>query len=132
MVKKIDDIEVKKGNEVRVENTYKFPTANDIYVAIHLEKENGRGDRCYMFREKDINRFASISSRWLADKMVLGRIYPIIINKVETNIVKVEKNGGKHVILKISDKQLKVAEKIADDNPEDQTKRGVIRRLTDT
>lgn len=62
---KLDDVKVKQGRLIRVKNTKKpiFSNANDWYYSIQVEEANGRGEKCLLFTQKEIERAAYRASR---------------------------------------------------------------------
>ena len=58
MAKKIDDVKVKSGRKIRVENTLKkkFSNAAKTYLAIWIEDSKGNNERCLLFTDKELER----------------------------------------------------------------------------
>lgn len=56
MSKKIDDVRVKAGRFIRVENTKrpKFSNASSEYLAIWVEDADGQNERCLLFTQREL------------------------------------------------------------------------------
>jgi hypothetical protein len=54
MAKVLDQVKVKQGRLIRVENTDRTFGSADVYVAVQVEDADGSNERCLLFTEKEI------------------------------------------------------------------------------
>ena len=54
MANVIDQVKVKQGRLIRVENTERAFGSADVYVAVQVENADGSNERCLLFTEKEI------------------------------------------------------------------------------
>ena len=54
MAKKIDEVSVKSGRLIKVENIDKKNAANKLYVAVQVEDADGGNERCLLFTENQV------------------------------------------------------------------------------
>jgi hypothetical protein len=54
MAKVLDQVKVKQGRLIRVENTERTFGSADVYVAVQVENADGSDERCLLFTEKEI------------------------------------------------------------------------------
>jgi hypothetical protein len=54
MANVIDQVKVKQGRLIRVQNTERTFGSADVYVAVQVEDANGSNERCLLFTEKEI------------------------------------------------------------------------------
>jgi hypothetical protein len=54
MAKVLDQVKVKQGRLIRVENTERTFGSSDVYVAVQVENADGSDERCLLFTEKEI------------------------------------------------------------------------------
>jgi hypothetical protein len=54
MANVIDQVKVKQGRLIRVENTERTFGSADVYVAVQVENADGSNERCLLFTEKEI------------------------------------------------------------------------------
>lgn len=50
----IDQVRVKQGRLIRVNNTDRTFGSADVYVALHVEDADGKNERCLLFTENEI------------------------------------------------------------------------------
>lgn len=131
MAEKIDDLKTVMGQMIMVKNQNKVATANDQYVAIHVEDESGENERCLLFTEIELSDMEKIEMGLLKDKMVQGRLYSAKIDKRNTYLCLVKNRLEKQIILRISPFQLSQAEVRASKNPEDLPKKDFLTDLMD-
>lgn len=130
-MEKIDNFEVVLGKMIKVANTGKKFNENEIYVSVQVEDENGKNERCLLFTEIELSDMEKIELNFAFDSMVNGRIYKVVIDKVETNLLKMENGNGDVKIYRVSNSQLLAAETRAKRNPEDLTKKSFFTDLMD-
>ena len=124
------NLEVQLGQLIRVKNLKKTSTENTVYVALQVQDQDGENERCILFTQIEIADMQKIQAQFL-NKMVCGRIYKFQINKIETNIVKVKNYSGETKFFRISKSQLKKAEKRAEKNKQDLTKKSPFTNMMD-
>lgn len=54
MAKVLDQVKVKQGRLIRVQNTERTFGSADMYVAVQVENADGSNERCLLFTEKEI------------------------------------------------------------------------------
>lgn len=54
MAKVLDQVRVKQGRLIRVQNTDKTFGSSDVYIAVQVEDADGNNERCLLFTEKEI------------------------------------------------------------------------------
>lgn len=61
----VDKIKVKAGRLIKVfnKNKPKFSNANDCYIAVWVENEKGKQERCLLFTAKELERAEYRASR---------------------------------------------------------------------
>lgn len=125
------DADVKMGNLILVKNTKKKPTENDEYVSLHVEDEDGENERCLLFTQIEISDMEKVQSKFFLDSMKNGRLYKVVIDGNQTNLVKVVHKDGREMIFRISNTQLEKADFRRIKNPEDLTEKGFWEDLRD-
>ena len=124
------DLKVELGQLIRVINLNKHAKENAIYVSLQVEDEDGKNERCLLFTEIETSDMEKISASFLSS-LVFGRIYKCIIGRRQTNIVKVKNYTGEIRYFRLSNSQLKKAERRAARNLEDLTKKSALTDLFD-
>ena len=112
---------MKLGSMKVVKNTNPRPNASINYIALWVEDENGENQRCLMFRKSDIDKFPSFSfppSLKAEERMKQGRLYLFSCGSVEFYVVKFVM-GEDEMIVKLTDKKIEQAERLATMNPDD-------------
>jgi hypothetical protein len=131
MVKKIEELEVKLGQMLKVANQEKKFNENELYVSVQVEDENGENERCLLFTEIELSDMEKITFDFAFEKMVCGRIYKAVIDQKETNLIKMTNAIGENKIYRVSNSQIATSEERAKRNPEDLTKKSLITDLMD-
>lgn len=54
MAKVLDQVKVKQGRLIRVQNTERTFGSADVYIAVQVENADGSNERCLLFTEKEI------------------------------------------------------------------------------
>lgn len=127
-----ENLKIKLGQFVRVENKNKKNLENDIYVALQIEDEDGNNERCILFTEIEIADLKCINlSNWFVPSMVAGRLYNVSLNKNSFYLMKIFNRSEDIRVIKLSKRLLKKAEKRAKNNPEDLTKKSYLTDLFD-
>lgn len=54
MANVLDQVRVKKGRLIRVQNTERTFGSADVYIAVQVENADGSNERCLLFTEKEI------------------------------------------------------------------------------
>jgi hypothetical protein len=54
MANVLDQVRVKQGRLIRVENTERTFGSADFYIAVQVENADGSDERCLLFTEKEI------------------------------------------------------------------------------
>ena len=72
-----------------------------------------------------------IQSKFFLNNMKNGRLYKVVIDGSQTNLVKVVHKDGREMILRISNTQLERADFRRINNPEDLTKKGFLTDIID-
>lgn len=124
------NLKVELGQLIRVNNLNKKSNENALYVALQVEDENGCNERCILFTEIQLSDMEKIKAEFL-NNLVFGRIYRFEFNKKETNVIKVKNYDGKIKFLRVSDSQLLRAQKRAQRNQQDLTKKSFLTNMFD-
>lgn len=131
MAEKIDDFKTVMGQMIMVKNQEKIATANDQYISIHVEDEDGKNERCLLFTEIEISDMEKISMEFLKNSMIAGRLYNAVIDKKNTFLCLVKNRIGQEMILRITPFKLSQAENRSAKNPEDLPKKDFMTDLLD-
>jgi hypothetical protein len=54
MANVLDQVKVKQGRLIRVQNTDRTFGSADVYIAVQVENADGSNERCLLFTEKEI------------------------------------------------------------------------------
>lgn len=54
MANVLDQVKVKQGRLIRVQNTERTFGSSDVYIAVQVEDADGSNERCLLFTEKEI------------------------------------------------------------------------------
>jgi hypothetical protein len=54
MANVLDQVRVKQGRLIRVENTERTFGSSDFYIAVQVENADGSNERCLLFTEKEL------------------------------------------------------------------------------
>ncbi len=54
MAKVLDQVKVKQGRLIRVENTDRTFGSADVYIAVQVEDADGSNERCLLFTEEEL------------------------------------------------------------------------------
>lgn len=54
MANVLDQVRVKQGRLIRVQNTERTFGSADVYIAVQVENADGSDERCLLFTEKEI------------------------------------------------------------------------------
>jgi hypothetical protein len=54
MANVLDQVKVKQGRLIRVQNTERTFGSADVYIAVQVENADGSDERCLLFTEKEI------------------------------------------------------------------------------
>lgn len=54
MANVLDQVKVKQGRLIRVQNTDRTFGSADVYIAVQVEDADGSNERCLLFTEKEI------------------------------------------------------------------------------
>ena len=131
MAEKIDDFKTVMGQMIMVKNQNKVATANEKYIAIHVEDEDGENERCLLFTEVELSDMEKIEMSLLNKHMVIGRLYPAKINQRNTFLCLIKNRVGEDIIFRFSPFEIAHAEKRAAKNPEDLPKKDFLTDLMD-
>ncbi|MCK9279299.1 MAG: hypothetical protein M0P71_01590 [Melioribacteraceae bacterium] len=121
------------GKMFSIENKNKKTGENEKYIAVYVEDESGNEEteRCLLFTEIELSDMEKVVLPFVKNTMKKGRIYSVIIDKKETNLLKVETERNGNIIFRVSNSQLKSAEERVKRNPEDVEKKDFITDLLD-
>jgi hypothetical protein len=131
MAEKIDDFKTVMGQMIMVKNQDKVAAANERYVSLHVENEDGNNERCLLFTEIEISDMEKVTMEFLRTSMVMGRLYEAIIDKRLCYLCRVKNRSEYEMILRISPHKLAQAENRAMKNPEDLPKKDFLTDLMD-
>lgn len=121
------------GSLIVVDNTNPHPNASSSYMAVWVEDEDGGNERCLMFRKREVDRFPAFSfpkSMGIEGRMKAGRLYCLTTGTVRFYVVKIL-IGKDEMVVKLTDKKIALAERLAGSNSEDIPARGALRNLVD-
>ena len=124
---------IKMGTMRVVKNTNPRPNASESYVALWVEDEGGENERCLMFRKPEVGKFPEFSfptSMGIEGRMKAGRLYRMSSGTTEFYAVKVV-DGGEEKVVKLTDKKIETAERLAESNSEDIPDRGIWNDIVD-
>ncbi len=128
MAKLIDNVEVKLGRAIRVHNTeIKHRLEATYYYALQVEDQNSKNERCLLFTEKELEG-CPVVDFGLCDTMIAGRLYPYSDNQSEGYLIKTLAYSANRkewyiIVRRITKRKIELAEKRANNNPEDLTKK---------
>lgn len=125
---------IKMGYMKLVKNSNPRPNASESYVALWVEDEDGKNERCLMFRKSVVSKlpcFALPDSLGVEEKMKLGRLYEASSGVLRFYIVKISDLDGVKKIVKLTQKKVATAKEISSLNVEDIPERGLINDLID-
>lgn len=123
------DLKIVLGQLIRVKNLKKRLHENEIYVSLQV-KYKDKTERCILFTEIEISDMEKISGEFLK-LLDYGYIYKCVLGKRETNIIRVKNFSGEDKFLRVSNTQLRKAEKRAELNAEDLTEKSFFTNLFD-
>lgn len=121
---------VQLGTLIKVQNKNRRKFQNQHYVALQVEDLSGQKQFCILFTQIQLADMQKIQAQWMQKELIFGRIYPIVINRRQTNLIKIKNDNIVH-ILRVSNTQLNKAEKRAAKNPQDLTKKSLLTDLFD-
>lgn len=124
---------IKMGNVREVENTSPRPNASASYLAVWVEDENGDNERCLMFKKLEFGKlpeFAFPKTMDVEEDMKTGRLYGLSYGTTVFYVMKVVVDGKERVV-KLTDKKIEIAERLAEMNSEDIPDRGVLNDMLD-
>ena len=131
MAEKIDDFKTVMGQMIMVKNQNKVATANEQYIAIHVEDEDGENERCLLFTEIELSDMEKIEMNLLNKHMVRGRLYSAKINQRNTYLCLIKNRIGEEIIFRFSPFEIAHAENRASKNPEDIPQKDFLTDLMD-
>lgn len=123
------DLKIILGQLIRVKNLKKRLHENEIYVSLQVKYED-KTERCILFTEIEISDMEKISGEFLK-LLDYGYIYKCVLGKRETNIIRVKNFNGEDKFLRVSNTQLRKAERRAELNAEDLTEKSFFTNLFD-
>lgn len=119
-----EHLTIKLGQFIRVDNKNRKTLENEIYIAIQVEDQDGDNERCLLFTQIELADVKGIStSNWFVKQMVPGRLYLTTIGRQSFYLMKIFNSSEDEKVIKISKRLLHKAEKRAEKNPEDLTKK---------
>ena len=121
--KQLDDNDIVMGKMVRVANQQKKFNENEVYIAIHIENEDGDEECCLLFTEIELSDMEKIHFNFALERMKAGRLYSALIDGKKTFFVKFINDNDEAKIFRLSPSQLKTAVARANRNPEDLPKK---------
>lgn len=124
------DLEIKLGQLIRVTNLNRKSLENELYVSLQVEDEDGNNERCILFTEIELSDMQKISGNFLTS-LKDGKIYKCKIGNRDTNIIRVKNYIGMDLFLRVSNSQLRKAEKRAERNKEDLTEKSIWTNMFD-
>lgn len=125
---------IKMGYMKLVKNTNPRPNASESYVALWVEDENGKNERCLMFGKSVVSKlpcFALPNSLGVEEKMKPGRLYETSSGALQFYIVKIIDLDGVKKVVKLTKKKVATAKAISSSNMEDIPERGLMNDLID-
>ena len=134
----IDEVNVVLGQCIRVWNmercldAAKHSRECNQYIAIQVEDYSGKEEYCILLTHINHTDMESVQLPMsMLNDMVAGRLYPVVIAKKETYLVKVAHWDGRTRILRISKKQLQEATDRAISHPLSCTKKSMLTDMLD-
>lgn len=132
MAKKLDKVKVIMGQIIKVANLNKKPTENERYIALQMEDETGKDEKCLLFTESQLSKLETVKlPKSITDRFKLGRFYNVEINKDSIYLVKVRFVDGSESILRVTKAELADADARRIRNPEDLTEKGFVVDMLD-
>lgn len=127
-----NDLEIKLGQLIGVENKNKRNLENESYIALQIEDQDGNNERCILFTEIEISDIKTVSiENWFCEHMKIGRLYLTTIGKRSFYLIKVYNIHEEVKIIRLSKRVLNKATKRALNNPEDLTKKSFLTDIFD-
>lgn len=134
----IDKNKIVLGQCVRVQNVEKKinPKARrfeaDEYIAIQIEDYEGTEEICILLTHIEHTDMESVQlNKSMLDNMIAGRMYPVVLGKKTTYLVKVNHWDGRTRVLRMSYSQWTDAVYRADKHPKSCTKKSILTDLFD-
>lgn len=128
----VDNLPVKLGQLIPVENVERRRAEFDRYIALHIEDLDSSNERCILFTPLEYTDMESVVlPEDITKHMVQGRLYPCTLGTRNTNLVAVTHWDGRSRVLRISATQLAKSERRASKHPESLPKKSFITDLMD-
>ena len=128
----VDNLPVKLGQLIPVENVEHRRAEFDRYIALHIEDLDSSNERCILFTPLEHTDMESvILPEDITKHMVQGRLYPCTLGNRKTNLVAVTHWDGRSRVLRISATQLAKMDKRASSHPETCPKKSFITDMLD-
>jgi len=127
---------VKLGNAFVIGNKQKKPSEANTFVAVYVEEENGKEDRCLLFTEKEYAKLSRIYCESFTSMFKAGRLYSVSSKSICSYFVLVNEYSPSTrtftpLIKRIPLSALVKAENRAIKHPEDIPSRAFFSKLFD-
>ena len=139
MAKQLNNVSVKMGTVIPVDNQDRKPTANSIYYALKVEDVTGRNEEWLLFTERELYEVLPEMTMWEGFQSgKKGRLFPCYRqDRMPQYITMIERparndvNVYVTVAVKISERQIRVARHRALTNREDIPEQSWISDMLD-
>ena len=116
------------GKLIEVQNKQRRNGQNEKYISVQVQDFNGQNERCLLFHERVISDMPKVQTNI---DLKEGRLYDITIGKQKGYLLKIINESNQTKILRISQKKLEVAQRLAINNPQDLTKKSFLTDMFD-
>lgn len=108
----------------------KNETTNVDLIALWIEDQNGRNERCVFFTVKEVEKMTKLKVP-MENSFIQGRLYPAFIYGRPTNIIKVVLPNGITIITTLSNIRIGKLEKKAEKLQELTPRKSLIMDMLD-
>lgn len=139
MAKQLNNVSVKMGTVIPVDNQDQKPTANSVYYALKVEDVTGKNEEWLLFTERELYEVLPEMTMWEGFQSgKKGRLFPCYRrDKMPQYVTMIERparndvNVYVTVAVKISERQIRVARHRALTNQEDIPEQSWISNMLD-
>ncbi len=77
MAEQLNDVEIKMGTFIPVNNAKRRPNESNTYYAIKVEDEDGNNERWLLYTRKEIQKLSILIGSGWKDSLKAGRLYKL-------------------------------------------------------
>ena len=122
----------KVANVERKEDPKGRRSEDEFYYSIYVEDMDGGNERTLFLTDKEVLKLSVVAIPVLfTARMVLGRLYPVMIGKRVSNFIRVRNEADEEITLQVSNRQLEVFRKRCETHPKSEIKKGWLKDILD-